>query len=115
MMRLKYEAPNLVLEVTDQGIGISPERQKDIFKPFEQADNTITRKFGGTGLGLAITQKLVAMLEGEITLKSAPGQGSTFRVTLPYPKRGARRRGWYAKIHLKIMRILFLKMPLFLW
>ena len=84
MMRLKYEAPNLVLEVTDQGIGISPERQKDIFKPFEQADNTITRKFGGTGLGLAITQKLVAMLEGEITLKSALGQGSTFRVTLPY-------------------------------
>ena len=83
-MCLAYEAPNLVLSVTDQGIGISPERQKDIFKPFEQADNTITRKFGGTGLGLAITQKLVAMLEGSIALESVSGQGSTFSVTIPY-------------------------------
>ena len=49
----------ITFRVIDQGIGIPPERQAGIFEPFEQADNTITRKYGGTGLGLSITQKLV--------------------------------------------------------
>ena len=74
----------LQLKVTDQGIGIPPERQASIFEPFEQADNTITRKYGGTGLGLSITQKLVAILGGTLALESTVGQGSTFSVTLPY-------------------------------
>ena len=70
--------------MTDQGIGIPPERQASIFEPFEQADNTITRKYGGTGLGLSITQKLVAILGGTLSLESTVGQGSTFTFTLPY-------------------------------
>ncbi len=74
----------LQLKVTDQGIGIPPERQASIFEPFEQADNTITRKYGGTGLGLSITQKLVAILGGTLALESTVDQGSTFSVTLPY-------------------------------
>ncbi len=74
----------LQFSVTDQGIGIPPERQASIFEPFEQADNTITRKYGGTGLGLSITQKLVAILGGTLSLESAVGQGSTFTLTLPY-------------------------------
>ncbi len=74
----------LHLKVTDQGIGIPPERQASIFEPFEQADNTITRKYGGTGLGLSITQKLVAILGGMLSLESAVGQGSTFTLSLPY-------------------------------
>ena len=74
----------LRFEVIDQGIGIPPERQASVFEPFEQADNTITRKYGGTGLGLSITQKLVAMLGGTITLESTVGQGSIFTVSLPY-------------------------------
>jgi signal transduction histidine kinase/ActR/RegA family two-component response regulator len=74
----------LYLRITDQGIGIPPERQASIFEPFEQADNTITRKYGGTGLGLSITQKLVSILGGTLTLESAVGQGSTFTLSLPY-------------------------------
>ncbi len=74
----------LQFRVTDQGIGIPPERQASIFEPFEQADNTITRKYGGTGLGLSITQKLVGILGGTLALESTVGQGSTFSVTFPY-------------------------------
>ena len=85
---LKVEADQkekvITFEVADQGIGVLPDRQASIFEPFEQADNTITRKYGGTGLGLSITQKLVKVLGGEISLQSAVGKGSTFTVTLPY-------------------------------
>jgi PAS domain S-box-containing protein len=73
----------LEMEVEDTGIGISYEAQQRLFSSFEQADVTTTRKYGGTGLGLTITRALVQGMAGEITLRSAPGVGSTFRVALP--------------------------------
>ena len=73
----------LEIAVEDTGIGISHEAQQRLFSSFEQADVTTTRKYGGTGLGLTITRALVEGMAGEITLRSAPGVGSTFRVALP--------------------------------
>jgi len=74
---------NLILEVSDTGIGIPKEQQAHIFGAFSQVAGQSTRKFGGTGLGLTITKRLAEMMHGVITLQSEPGQGSTFRFTFP--------------------------------
>jgi signal transduction histidine kinase len=70
-------------QVIDTGIGISPETQARLFRPFVQADASTTRAYGGTGLGLAITQRLARMLGGDVTVKSVLGQGSAFTLRIP--------------------------------
>jgi signal transduction histidine kinase/CheY-like chemotaxis protein/HAMP domain-containing protein len=69
--------------VTDQGIGMNTAQMETLFEAFTQADPSTTRKYGGTGLGLTISREFTRMMGGELTVKSAPGMGSTFSVRLP--------------------------------
>jgi len=70
--------------VRDNGIGIDEKTLERLFQPFEQAENSTTRRFGGTGLGLIITHDLTELMEGKIRVESRPGQGSLFTVRIPF-------------------------------
>jgi len=72
------------IEVSDTGIGMSPTQLERVFEEFVQADSGTTRRFGGTGLGLSITRRLLQLMEGEISVDSELGRGSTFFIKLPF-------------------------------
>ncbi len=74
----------LCFEVRDTGIGIPPEKQASIFEGFTQADDSIGRRYGGTGLGLSISRQMIELMEGRISVESMPGEGSTFRIAVPF-------------------------------
>ena len=79
----RQPVPSAVLEVSDQGPGMPPEQAQHVFERFYRGDQARTRKAGGTGLGLAIVAALVQAHGGSVTLQTAPGEGATFRITLP--------------------------------
>ena len=72
----------VTLKVTDTGIGISAEERARLFQPFAQADSSTTRRFGGSGLGLSIVRRLAQLMDGDVEVRSKPGIGSVFTVTL---------------------------------
>jgi signal transduction histidine kinase len=82
---IKAEANNgsFYVSVRDTGPGISAGDQAKLFQEFQQVDNAITRKKGGTGLGLAVSKRVIEMHGGKIWVESQPGQGSTFKFSLP--------------------------------
>jgi signal transduction histidine kinase len=83
IVSVKGEGENLVIvAVTDTGIGIAPERQKDIFEPFHQLDGSPTRHYGGTGLGLSLVREIVEAHGSMIEVQSLEGRGSSFRFPL---------------------------------
>ncbi|MBK5964476.1 histidine kinase [Thiocystis minor] len=83
VLSVTRSARSLSFSVSDTGIGMTDTQVANLFQPFEQADGSITRRFGGTGLGLAISKRLVDMMGGEIDVQSRPGEGARFDVRIP--------------------------------
>ncbi len=81
LLERQAESVTLRFTVTDTGVGIDDDRREALFKPFSQADASITRQFGGTGLGLAISKRLLELMGGGIDLQSSPGAGTTVTMT----------------------------------
>jgi len=80
----KNSTMTLRFKVSDTGIGMTDEQITRLFQPFTQADSSTTRKYGGTGLGLVISQRLVALMNGKVSVTSKPSHGTNFTVTLPF-------------------------------
>ncbi|AEV30644.1 histidine kinase,Response regulator receiver domain protein,histidine kinase,Hpt domain-containing protein [Sphaerochaeta pleomorpha str. Grapes] len=96
----------LHFEVRDTGVGISEDYKRQLFHSFQQADNSVTRRYGGTGLGLAISKKLSQMMGGEVGVESVFGQGSTFWFTALIGKSNEKQRSYVPVSDLRGLRVL---------
>ncbi|WP_404375644.1 ATP-binding protein [Vreelandella aquamarina] len=82
-IRVTSTVEHLLFEISDTGCGLNSEQQETLFEPFQQADESVARRYGGTGLGLAICKRLSDAMQGRLGVTSTPGQGSTFWCELP--------------------------------
>jgi PAS domain S-box-containing protein len=80
------DGDRLCFRVTDTGIGVTPEQQARLFQPFSQAEGSTTRRFGGTGLGLVISRRFAELMQGEVSMDSTPGAGTTLRLEITLPR-----------------------------
>jgi signal transduction histidine kinase len=89
LLRGRRDASNIVFDVIDSGIGMTPEQLGRLFQAFSQADVSTSKKYGGTGLGLALSRKFCQLMGGDMTVASEYGKGSTFTATIPAEVREA--------------------------
>ena len=83
LLRGRRDASNIVFDVIDSGIGMTPEQLGRLFQAFSQADVSTSKKYGGTGLGLALSRKFCQLMGGDMTVASEYDKGSTFTATIP--------------------------------
>jgi len=86
-IKARHTGDMVAISVSDQGIGINREDQKNLFTKFYRVDSTLTREIGGTGLGLSICKSIIELLGGKVSVRSKTGEGSTFTFTLPVAPR----------------------------
>ena len=113
-LEIEAEGPRhkgqLIIRVSDSGIGIAEEKLNNIFESYVQAENDTTARFGGTGLGLSIVKKLVDLMKGQIRVSSEVGKGSVFEITVPafkeIPKAQNKQSDPLAKLNLQGQKVL---------
>jgi PAS domain S-box-containing protein len=92
-LRMHRSSHHVVFEVADTGVGIAPSQLKRVYDPFWQAEHPNTRKAGGTGLGLSVSRRYARLLRGSLDVRSEPGRGATFILTLPLSAADAGQAG----------------------
>ncbi len=105
-IELSYKEGNLFFTITDSGIGISEDKQKNLFSEYVQADISTYRLFGGTGLGLAICKNLISLMKGKIGVRSNPEGGSVFWFSIPLPAEKSEKKSEDFKISPSAYRVL---------